>query len=64
VGFFVNKLISTDKIASAKEGVNVTDSTENHLNTCSQRLYLNTWRAISDSSVVFTEFTLVFRMHA
>jgi hypothetical protein len=33
--FFVNKLISTEKITSTKEGVRVT---ENHLNTSIQRL--------------------------
>jgi hypothetical protein len=32
------ELISTEKIASTKEGLRVTDSKENHLNTSIQRL--------------------------
>jgi hypothetical protein len=65
--FFVNKLISTEKIASAKEGVRVTDSKKNHLNTSIQRLY--TWTRLGRSGVIQTWYSqsshwCTFRMHA
>jgi hypothetical protein len=45
--FFVNKLISTEKNASTMEGVRVTDSKENRMNTSIQRLNTTTRLALN-----------------